>query len=122
MKASDLDHQVTVEYKTAIQDPDYGTDDITWAPLTTTGSPPVAERYWAGVVDIPPSRSESVKMGLEIARNQTRIRMRYRNDIDSSMRITVHGDTDVVYQIVAGPAQVQGRKQLIEMVCEKYSS
>jgi head-tail adaptor len=51
--------------------------------------------------------------------------MRYRDDIDSSMRITVHGDdADTVYQIIGGPAQVtaEGRKTMIEVFCERYSS
>jgi head-tail adaptor len=57
-----------------------------------------------------------------VARNQTRLRMRWRDDINSSMRVTVHGDSDTVYQIVGGPADIDGRKSMIEMVLEKYSS
>lgn len=122
MKASDLNYQITVEKKSVTQDPVYGTETITWIPLIySVGSPSVAERFWAQVSDVLPSRSEAVKQGLAVARNQTRIRLRYRNDIDSSMRITVHGDTDVVYQIIGGPAMI-GRKEWLEMVCEKYSS
>ena len=56
-----------------------------------------------------------------MARNQTRVRLRYRSDIDSTMRVTVHGDSDVVYQIVGGPAMI-GRKELTELVLERYSS
>jgi hypothetical protein len=38
------------------------------------------------------------------------------------MRVTLHGDSDVIYQIVGGPADIDGRKSMIEMVLEKYSS
>jgi hypothetical protein len=48
--------------------------------------------------------------------------MRWRADIDSSQRVTVHGETDVVYQIVAGPAEIDGRKGGLELVLEKYTT
>ena len=122
MKIGALDREITIKQKSVTQDPVYGTETITWIPLVySAGSPSVAERFWANVQDVLPSRSESVRQGLEVARNQTRIRIRYRNDIDSSMLVTVHGDTDVDYQIVGGPAMI-GRKELLEMVCERYSS
>jgi len=38
------------------------------------------------------------------------------------MRVTVHRDTSVVYQIVAGPAFIGGRKDRIEMVIERATS
>jgi head-tail adaptor len=122
MRTGQLDRRVTIEKKVVTQDATYGTETITWTPLVVLpGSPTVAAPFWANVVDVQPSRSESVKQGLALARNQTRVTLRYRSDVDSSMRITVHGDSDVVYQIVGGPAMI-GRKEWLEMVCEKYSS
>ena len=104
------------------KDTTYGTELVNWIPLVAqAGSPVVAERFWAEVMDLSPSRSESVRQGLAVARNQTRVRLRYRSDIDSTMRVTVHGDSDVVYQIVGGPAMI-GRKELTELVLERYSS
>ena len=121
--AGTLDRLITIEKKQVTQDTQYGTEIITWVPLAVLpGSPPVAERFWAEVQDALPSRSESVMQGLAVARNQTRIRIRWRSDIDSSMRITVHGDADVVYQIVGGPAEIRGRRRMLEMMCERYSS
>lgn len=118
-----MNRQITVEKKQVVNDATYGSETITWVPLVPqVGNPALAERFWAEVQDSMPSRSEAVTQGLVVARNQTRIRLRWRNDIDSSMRVTVHGDTDVIYQIVGGPAEIEGRKQRIEMVCEKYSS
>ena len=123
MRAGRMDRQITIEKKETTQDAAYGTPIVMWVPLVALpGSPVVAERFWSEVQDALPSRSEAVTQGLQVARNQTRLRMRWRGDIDSSMRVTVHGDSDVVYQIVAGPADIDGRKSMIEMVLEKYSS
>ena len=123
MSAGEVDCQITVEQKSVTRDADYNTEIVEWVPLVAVaGSPVVGERFWAKVQDVLPSRSESVKQGLAIGRNQTRIRLRYRNDIDSTMRVTVHRDTDVVYQIIAGPAFIGSRKDRIEIVCERYSS
>lgn len=122
-RAGELDREITIERKQITSDATYGTELISWVPLVAQpGSPVVAQRFSAQVQDVLPSRSESVKQGLTLARNQTRLRMRYRTDIDSSMRVTVHGETDVLYQIVGGPAMIGGRKQLLELVLERYSS
>lgn len=113
MKAGDFDRTISVQYRYATQDTLYGTPIVTWLTLG---------RYKAQVQDSLPSKSESVLQGLSIARSQTRIRMRYRDDIYSTMRILLHGDgKDLLYQIVGGPAQIQGRKQFMEMMCERYS-
>jgi head-tail adaptor len=121
--AGTLNRLITVEQKQVVQDADYGAQVVTWVPLALLpGSPPVAEQFYAEVQDVLPSRSLSVQQGLQLDKNQTRIRIRWRNDIDSSMRIIVHGDTDVVYQIVGGPAEIRGRRRLLEMMCERYTS
>lgn len=122
MRAGQLDRQITIERKQATVDPTYGTELITWVPLVAqAGSPTVAQRFWAQVQDVLPSRSEVVTQGLAVARNQSRLRMRYRGDVTSDMRVTVHGATDVVMQIVGGPS-VLGRNEWLEMVLERYSS
>ncbi|HEX7455688.1 MAG TPA: phage head closure protein [Gallionella sp.] len=123
MRAGKLDRRITIKYKEVTQDLTYGTDIVTWQPLVSLpGSPRVAVPLWANVVEEQPSRSEAIKQGLALARNRAKITIRYRSDVDSSMRITVHmGGTDVVYQIIGGPAMI-GRKEWLEMVCERYSS
>jgi SPP1 family predicted phage head-tail adaptor len=121
--AGRMNRQITIERKSVTQDAVFGTEVVTWIPLSTDPSnPAVGERYWAEVQDALPSRSEAVTQGLAVARNQTRIRFRWRDDVDNSMRVTVHGDTDVIYQIVGGPAEIAGRKEMLEIVCEKFSS
>lgn len=115
-------HQITIE-RTSTVDGEFGPQPGPWVPLVALpGSPVVGERFWAEMQDVLPSRSEAVKQGLAVARNQTRCRMPWRDDIDSSMRVTWHRETDVVYQIVAGPADIGGNKEAIEMMLERYSS
>src|SRR6266508_6985042 len=113
-RAGLLDRQILIEKKSVAQEATYGSETVTWVPLSTVNGQP--ERYWAEVQDALPSRAESVTQGLAMARNQVRIRFRYRNDVDSSMRVTVFGDsTNQIMQIVGGPAAVGGRKELIEI-------
>ncbi len=122
-RAGEMPVEVTVEYPVSTPDATYGTPVITWTALSyLPGSPAIAERFPATIQDALPSRAESVTMGLSVARNQSTLRMRWRDDITSAMRVTVHRDTSVVYQIVGGPADIEGRKQRIEMQLEKVSS
>ena len=104
-----LNKRCRIEQKTTTTDEDYGTEVITWSLLTVC---------WCEVLDVLPSKSESVKNGLAVAANQARIRLRYRTDIDSSMRMNING---ITYQIIAGPATIKGG-QYIELMAEKYSS
>ena len=101
-----------IEYKSSTQDPDYGSEIPVWLPLAVV---------WAEVQDVLPSRSESVNRGLEVARNQSRVRIRYRSDVDSSMRLVIWRPGEIVYQIVGGPSESADR-MFIEFVVEKYSS
>jgi head-tail adaptor len=130
LRAGEMRCEVTVE-KIAVAgdegylEPDstYGTAQVVWIPLVAlAGSPPVGERFPATIQDVLPSRAESVTMGLSVAKNQSTLRMRYRNDITSAMRVTVHRDSDQIYSIVGGPALIDGKKERIEMQLEKVSS
>lgn len=109
INSDDMRHRVRIEYELITQDPDFGTDVVVWAELGTR---------WGNVQDVLPSRSESVQDGLEVSRNQTRLRMLYWTDIDSSMRVKIN---DVAYQIISGPAVI-GDKDGIELMLEKVSS
>lgn len=124
MKAGMLDREITVMKKTTAVDADYGTETVTWVPLVALpGSPVVGERFRANVQDVMPSRSEGVAQGLVVGRLQTRVRMRWRDDVDSSMRILLHVDgADEVFDIVAGPSAIDGRKSMIEFMVERFSS
>ena len=122
LRAGDLDRRIRIEEKVTTQDATYGTEVITWQSIAfEPGSPSVAVQIAAQVQDVLPSRSESVRQGLELARNQTRVRIRYRSGIDSSMRIVLLGETETIYQIIGGPAEL-GRREALEFVVEKFST
>lgn len=72
---------------------------------------------WAEVQDALPSRGERLAGGINVAARPARVRMRFRTDIDSSMRL-VMGDR--VMQIVAGPAEL-GFKEAVEFMVEAYN-
>lgn len=121
MKPPQLDRQVTVEQKSVTQDATYGTDVVTWEPLAVLpGSPVVAEKFWAEVTDM--TGREASEQGLAMSRGPKKVTIRYRADIDSSMRVIVHGDVDEVCQITAPPIEIGGRKQWLQLLCERISS
>lgn len=108
----DLRHRCLIERKVTTPDPQYGTPVITWVTVANT---------WCSVEDVVPSRSEAVKNGLSTGTNQTLLRMRWRTDVDSSMRMTINRPALTVYQIIAGPAEI-GNRQGIEFMLERYTT
>lgn len=112
IQVPNMDSRVRFESKSITQDPTYGTDVVTWVPLATV---------WAEVMDVLPSRqqAEQTRQQLQVATQRSRIRMRYRTDIDSTMRCVIGG---LMHHIVSGPAEVGGRHQLIECIIERYST
>lgn len=124
MNLGNMNREITIEKKTITQDATYGSTVVTWEPLSVLpGSPAVAERFAAEVEDMSPSRQEGILRGeLAVARRLVRVRMRWRNDVDSSMRVTVHEDTDRVLQIVGGPSEAGGRRVGLELLCEEVTS
>lgn len=85
---------------------------------------------WAHVQDILPSRAAVATEAIQITARPTRIRMHWRDDITSAMRIVLGslGQTDDppsadrrVLKIIAGPAEL-GRRQGIELMAEDYST
>jgi head-tail adaptor len=121
MHAGQLDRTIYIQQNVGIQDTTYGTTVDNWVSIVNeAGSPTVPRKIWAQFQDVLPSRSDSVRQGLEVARNQSRVRIRYRSDVTSAMRV-VDCETGTVYQIVGGPATL-GRRQWLEMVVERFSS
>jgi head-tail adaptor len=113
MRAARLNKNITIEYKVTTQDADYGTDIITWTTLYANVP--------AEVMDVLPGNAEKLSPGIEISANPSRIRTRWIPNLDSSMRITIHGEPDRVCQIVAGPAEI-GKREGIEMMVVLYST
>lgn len=112
IQVPNMDSRVRFESKSITQDPTYGTDVVSWVPLATV---------WAEVVNVLPSRqqAEQTRQQLQVSTQRSRIRMRYRTDIDSSMRCVIGG---LMHHIVSGPAEIGGRHQLSEVIAERYSS
>jgi SPP1 family predicted phage head-tail adaptor len=106
-----MDTRVRIEQKSVTQDQTYGTEVITWVHLATV---------WAEVMDVLPSRqqAEQTRQQLQVATQRSRVRMRYRTDVDSTMRCVIGG---LMHHIVSGPAEI-GRHELSEVVVERYSS
>lgn len=107
-----LDTRCRIEQKVVAKENDYGSEVVTWALLAVV---------WCNLQDELPSRSEAVKSGLVVSAQRTRVRLRYRNDVDSSMRLVIHRPGAQVYQIVSGPA-ILGNKEGLEIWAERYSS
>ena len=77
----------------------------------------VAEVY-AEVQDILPSRGEKLEGGINLAHRPARVRMRYREDVTTDMRLVMGAR---IMQIVAGPAEI-GRRELVEFRVEDFAS
>lgn len=105
-------------------DPNSGAARTAWVSIAgyEPGSPPVAVKFWGERQDMLPSRSESVQQGLVIGRRQTRWRMRWYDGLDSSMRVTIHAESDEVFNIIGGPGELGGPKNEIELLLERLSS
>ncbi len=104
-----LDREIVIRHRSVTTDPDYGTSVETWTDLDTV---------WAEVQDMLPSRGERIADGVNVARRPCRIRIRYRDDIDSSMRVVLDGRT---LRIVTMPAEL-GRREGIEFVAEELTT
>ena len=112
IQVPNMDTRVRIEARSISQDPTYGTDVVTWIPLATV---------WAEVMDVLPSRqqAEQTRAQLQVATQRSRVRMRYRTDVDSSMRCIIGG---LMHHIVSGPAEIGDRHSMIEVVVERYST
>ena len=107
-----LNARARIEYPVHTSDPVYGGDVITWALLDVV---------WCNYQDELPSKSERVEQGLALNTNRTRIRMRYRADVDSSMRLVINRPNPTIYQIESGPAEL-GDKDGLELMVTAFSS
>lgn len=112
MQSGLMRHRCLIERKVTTPDPQYGNAVVSWVPVANA---------WCSADDFAPSRSEAIKNGLSLGVNQTIVRMRWRTDVDSSMRLTINRPAPTVYQIVGGPAEL-GNRQGVEFVVEKYTS
>jgi SPP1 family predicted phage head-tail adaptor len=113
MNIGPLDKRGTFKEKSVAQDSATGYDVVSWVEVDTV---------WMNVQDVMPSRDESVTQGLQVSAKRARVRIRWRNDLDSSMRIELTYPTARVLQIIGGPAEIGGRKGYLEFMCEQVST
>jgi len=104
--------RVRIEYPVAGVDPTYQTPTVTWALLGMA---------WAEMVDKLPARDEALLNAISLSSVRSRIRMRYRQDIDASMRFVIMRGQETVWSIIGGPAMI-GNKEQIEFLCERKST
>lgn len=115
MRGGQLDRRITILAPTVIDDPEYGPQPGPYAPIIK------GERIPAQRQDELPSNSESVGNGLRMAYKPARLRIRYRPDITSDMRIVMHDENDKLYEISGGPAEI-GRREWTEVTIREYST
>lgn len=106
-----LDQQALIEYRAAGQDSDYGTPNGAWTTLATVR---------ANFQDVLPSKAEQSGHGIRMLTRPCRVRIRYRTDVTSAMRIT-WVERSRVMLIVSGPAEL-GRKEGLELMAEEYTT
>ncbi len=111
MKRSTMNMRCRVEQKTVTKDA-YGAPVESWSLLGVR---------WCALQDVLPSRSEVQQGGLTTSLNQTRLRMNYCTDIDTSMRVIVNRPAPTTFQIVSGPA-ILGDKDEVEFMLERIDS
>lgn len=109
MRIAKLDRYVRVERKQVTQDPDYGSEVVTWV---------LYKNAWASILDVTTKMQESTNSDLRQLKQPTRVQMRYDASIDVTMRLVV-ADTGRVLNIVSQPAEI-GRREAIEFMAENY--
>lgn len=107
--AGAFDRRITIEHRTVVKDPVYGTNVSKWVPLI---------KVWAQVRDVLPSRAENIDQNVSLQRRPARVRIRYRDGITADMRIIYQGRT---LEIVSGPVEL-GRKEALEMMVQELST
>ncbi len=111
MMAGKLDRRVLLEAKSITRDPAYNSEVVTWTPVATV---------WASVRDVLSSSQESTANDLRLLTQPCRVWIRWRADVCTTLRVTLLGEGSRVMQIV-GMAEI-GRREGIELLCEKYST
>jgi head-tail adaptor len=111
MNIGKLDRYVRVEQKTVTNDPDFGSEVITWSEYITA---------WAKVEDILTNNQENTRSDLRLLTRPCKVVMRYNSGINATMRLVLLDRDNRVLQIVTKPAEI-GRREAIEFTCEEFS-
>jgi len=104
MQAGKLRHRVTIQQKSVTQN-SYGEEIVTWAELATV---------WASVEDLSGREFYEARQ-VPAAEVTTRVRIRYRSDVEPTMRI-VHGGRTLEIVFVLDP---EGRRRETVLMCRE---
>ncbi len=121
-KASRYNRRLRIEKKAEDDSFDSAGSDP-WIPVATA---------WASVQDVLPSRAESAGEEINITKRPARVRMRYRTDVDASMRLNIGREakdddgnpiwrSERIVQIISGPAEI-GFREEVEFMVESYNA
>jgi SPP1 family predicted phage head-tail adaptor len=111
MNLGKLDRYIRIESKSVTNDPDFGSEVITWSTY---------KECWASVQDILSNNQEATKTDLRLSTRPCKVLMHYDSGINETMRIVMLDRDDRLLQIVSVPAEI-GRRQGLEFMCEAYS-
>ncbi|MBE2990889.1 head-tail adaptor protein [Sphingomonas sp. CFBP 13603] len=107
VRPGELEHFVRLERR--IESTDFGSaGSETWQ---------LIDEIWIGIRDSLPSRGERTEGGFTTSTRPARVRMYWRDDVETGMRL-VEGNR--IMQIVSGPAEL-GRRGGIELMVEDYN-
>jgi SPP1 family predicted phage head-tail adaptor len=111
MQIGRLDRYVRVEKKQVTNNPDYGTEVVTWVEHVLA---------FARVMDVTTRMQEETEQNLRQLKRPCRITMRYDKTITADMRLVMLDDDNRIIQIVSSPAEL-GRREAIDFFGEEYS-
>jgi head-tail adaptor len=110
MDAGKLDRLITVESFTVARDSGTGAEVRTWATLGAA--------FWAEVLESATATDEGLTAaGVATYARPTRVRCRYRSDIDATMRLNL--GSNQLLQII-GVAMI-GRREGLELACKEWA-
>lgn len=104
-----LNRRITVEKATVTRSTATGAEVKTWATL--------GNEVWAQVIESATASDESMRGSMATYAKPTRVRMRYRSDIDNTMRLNLGGSRLVE---ITGVAMI-GRQEGLELACREWS-
>ena len=107
LQAGQLDRQVTIQRRAETRDSALGSVLVTWTALATV---------WAQVVESATASDEAMRAGVQTFARPSKVRIRWRADVDTTMHISHNGQ---LLQIL-GIAEL-GRRQGLELACKEWA-
>jgi SPP1 family predicted phage head-tail adaptor len=104
-----LNRRITVEKATVTRSASTGAEVKTWATL--------GGEVWAQVIESATASDEKLQNGVATYSRPTRVRIRYRSDINNTMRLNLGGSR--LLEIVG--VAVMDRDRGMELACREWS-